>query len=83
VKQAVDGYQPSVIDLQHSSEDEICGDEFDDLEQEEDGEGKDELPGMPEDQDDSDLAILVITYSPPPTNSSTRTPEQQAQDFKI
>ena len=62
---------------------EISGDELDDMEKEEEGEGKEELPGMPEDQDDSDPGIMPITHNALPSHSSGRTAEQENQDFDI
>jgi hypothetical protein len=53
------------------------------MEEEEEGEGKEELPGMLEDQDDSDLGIMPITNNALPSHSSGRTAEQEDQDFDI
>jgi len=51
------------------------------MEEEEEGEGKEELPGMPEDQDDSDPGIVPIANNAPPSHSSGRTADQEDQDF--
>jgi len=61
VKQEDEDSETSVVDLLDSSEDETSGDELDDMEEEGEREGKQELPGMPEDQDISDLGIMQIT----------------------
>ena len=76
VKQKDDESEPLVIDLLDSSEDEISGDELDDME-EEGGEGREEVPGMPEDQDDSDAGIMPITHYALPSHSSGRTVEPE------
>jgi len=49
VKQEDKDSEPLVIDLLDSSEDEISCNELDDMEEEEEGEGMEELLGMPED----------------------------------
>jgi len=51
------------------------------MEEEEEGEGKEELPGIPEDQDDSDPGIVPIANNALPSHSSGRTAEQEDQDF--
>jgi len=53
VKQDDEDSETSVIDLLDGSEDETRVDDLDDMEEEEGGEGKEELPGMLEDQDNS------------------------------
>jgi hypothetical protein len=83
VKQEDEDSETSVIDLLDSSEDETIGDELADMEEEEEGEGKEELPGMPEDQDDSDPGIMPITIIALPRYSSRRTAEHEDQDFDI
>jgi hypothetical protein len=75
--------ETSVIDLLDSSEDETIGDELDDMQQEEEGAGKEELPGMPEDQDNSDPGIMPITNNALPSYSSSQTAQQEGQDFDI
>jgi len=50
---------------------------------EEEEEGEEELPGMPDDQDDSDLGIMLLTNNALPSHSSGRTGEQDDQDFPI
>jgi hypothetical protein len=83
VKQENEVSETSVIDLLDSSEEETSGDEFDDMEEEQEGEGKEELPGMPEDQDDCDPRIMLNTNNTLPSQSSGRTAEQEDQDFDI
>jgi hypothetical protein len=83
VKQEDEDSETSVIDLLDSSEDETGGDELDDMEVEEEGEGKEELPGMPEDQDDSDLGIMPITNNALPSHSSEWTAKKEEQHFDI
>jgi hypothetical protein len=55
------------------------------MEEEEDGEGKEDLPGMPEDKDkdNSDLRIMAITNNALPSHSSCRTAEHEDQDCDI
>ena len=84
MKQEDKDSEPSVIDLLDSFEDEISGDELDNMEEEgEEGRAKEELLGMPEDQDDSDLAIMYNARNALPSHSSGRTVEQEHQDFDI
>jgi len=83
VKQEDEDSETSVIDLLDSSQDETSGDQLDDMEEEEDGEWKEEQPGMPEDQDDSDPRIMLITNNALPSDSSGRTAEKEDQDFDI
>jgi hypothetical protein len=64
-------------------EDEISGNEMDDMEGEEEGEGKEELLGMREDQDDFDLGIMPITNYPPVSHSPGWSVDQEDQDFNI
>jgi hypothetical protein len=85
VKQEEEDSEPLVIDLLDSSEDEISGDELDDMEEEEEEEeeeeGKEALPGMSE--DDSEPGIMPITNNAPPRNPPSRTVELEDQDFEI
>jgi len=83
VKQEDEDSETSVIDLLDSSEDETSGNELDDMEEEEEGEGNEELLGMPEDQDDSDQGMMPIANNALPSHSSVRTAEQEDQDFDI
>jgi len=83
VKQEDEDSETSVFDLLDISEDKTSGDELDDMEEEKEGEGKEELPGMPEDQDDSDPGIMPITNNVRPRHSSGRTAKQEDQDFDI
>jgi len=83
VKQADKDCETLVIDILDSSEDEIGADELYDMEEEEEEEGKEELPGMREDQDDSDLGIMPITNNALLCYSSSRTVEQEDQEFNI
>ena len=83
VKQEDEDSEPSVIDILDSCEDQISCDELDDMEQEEEGEGKEEPPGMPEDQDDSDLGIMPITNHALPSHSSGQTVKQEVHNFDI
>jgi hypothetical protein len=83
VKQEDKDSETSVIDLLDSSENETSGDKLDDLEEEEEGKGKEELPGVPEDQDDSDPVIMPITNNTLPGHSSGRNAEHEDQDFDI
>jgi hypothetical protein len=83
VKQEDDACEPSVIDLLDSYKDEISCDELDNMEKEEEGEWKEELVGMTEDQDNSDPVIMLITNNAPPRHFSSRTAEQEDQDFNI
>ena len=53
------------------------------MEEEEEGEGKEELPGMAEDLDNSDPGIMPITNNALPSHASGRTAEQEDQDFDI
>jgi hypothetical protein len=53
------------------------------MEEEQEGEGKEELPGMPEDQDDSDQGIMPITNNALPSHASGRTATREDQDFDI
>jgi len=53
------------------------------MEEEEEGEGKEELPGMPEDQDNSNPVIMPITTYPPLRHSPNRNVKQEDQDFDI
>jgi hypothetical protein len=73
----------SVNDLLDSSKDEISGNELDDIEEEEEEEGKEELPGMLEDQNDSDPGIMPITHNAPRSHSSSWTAEQEDQEYDI
>jgi len=83
VKQEDDDSDPLVIDLVGSSEDKISGNDLDDMEEEEEGEGKEEKPGMLADQDDSDLGIMPITINTPWSHSPSWTVQQEDQDFDI
>ena len=83
VKQEDEDSEPLVIDLLDCPEDEISGDKSDDTEEEEEGEGMQELLGMPEGQDDSNPGIMPITDNTPPTHSSGWTVEQVDPDFDI
>jgi len=60
---------PLVNDLQYSYGDKISANKLDDMEEGEEGEGKDKLLGMPEDQDDSEPSIMPIINNPPLSNS--------------
>jgi len=73
VKQEDEDRETSVIDLLDSSKDKTSCDELDHMEEEEEGAGKEELPGMAEDQDDSDPGIMPITNNTLPSHSSGRT----------
>jgi len=53
------------------------------MEEEEEWEGKEELPGMPEDQDDSDPWMMPMTNNSLPKYSSGRSAEKVDQDFDI
>jgi hypothetical protein len=65
------------------SEDEISGDILEYIGEEEEGEGKEELRGMLEDQDNFDPEIMRITNKALPHHSSGRTAEKDVQDFEI
>jgi len=83
VKQEKEDRETLVIDLLDSSENEISGDELDDMEQqeeeEEEEEGNEELPGMSE--DNLEPGIMQKTNNAPPRNSPSHTVEQDDQDF--
>jgi hypothetical protein len=85
VKQEEDDSEPFVIDLLGSSENEISGDELQDMEEEEKEEeeekGKEELPGMSE--DDLEPWIMPITNNVLLRNPPSRTVDQEEQDFKV
>jgi len=83
VKQDNKDSNPLVIDFVDSSEEEIMGDELDDMEENDVGEGTEEQPGMPADQDDSDPGIMLITINTPWSHSPSTTVEQEDQDFDI
>jgi len=53
--------EPLVIYLIDTSGDKIVADGLDDMQEVERREAKEEIPGMPEDQDDSDQGIMPIT----------------------
>ena len=53
------------------------------MEEEEEGEGEEELPGMPGDQDYSNRGMMTITNNAIPSYFSGRTVEQEDQDFNI
>ena len=53
------------------------------MEEEEEGEGEEELPGMAGDQDYSDRGMMTITNNAIPSYFSGRTVEQEDQDFNI
>jgi len=53
------------------------------MEEAEEGEGKGDLSGMPEDQDHSDPVFMLITHNAPPSHSPGWTIEQENQDFDI
>jgi hypothetical protein len=65
VKQDDQDHQPLLIDLLDSSKDKISGNELDDMEGEEEGEGKEELPGMPEHKGDRDMGMMPVSNFPP------------------
>jgi len=83
VKQEDDDSEPLGIDLLDCSGDEISADELTEMEEEEEGIGNDELPGLPEDQDDSDLGLMPITHNTPLSNSPGWTLKLEDQDFDI
>jgi len=83
VKQQDEESEPLFIDSLDSSEDEISGDESDDMEQQEEGQGKEKLMGMPEDQDDSNPEIMRISNHALPSHSTGRTVKQEDQDLDI
>jgi hypothetical protein len=72
VKQEDYNSEPLVIDLQASSNDKISADELDDMEEDEEGEWNEELPGMSEDQDDSNLGIMQNTKNASPSHFSVQ-----------
>jgi hypothetical protein len=82
-KQQGQDSEPLVIDLLDCSEDGISGDESDDIEEEEEGEGKKVLLGMPKVQDDSDLGIMPITINIVPSPFSSWTVEPENPDFDL
>jgi hypothetical protein len=82
-KQEGQDSEPLVIDLLDGSEDEISGDESGDMEEEEEGEGKKVLLGMPKVQDDSDLGIMPITINLVPSDFSSWTVEPEDPDFDL
>jgi hypothetical protein len=61
LKQVYEGSEHLVMDSRHGSTDEISINAVDDLEVVVQGEGKDELLRMPEDQDNSELWIVPTT----------------------
>jgi hypothetical protein len=83
VKREDEHSESSVIDFLDSSEDETSGDELNDIKKEQEGKGKEELPVMPGDLDDSDPGIMPITNSVLPSCLYGRTPEQEDQHFVI
>jgi hypothetical protein len=83
VKQVDEDSHPSVIDLLDSSEEEISGNELDGMQEQQEGKGKEELPGIPEDQDDSDLGIMLITNNAPRSHYPGPTVKHKHHDFDI
>jgi len=83
VKQEDKGSELWVIGLLDNSEDEISGDELDDMREEDKGYGNEELPGMPQDQNNSDLGIMLMNNNAQLSHSPSRTVEQEYQDFDI
>jgi hypothetical protein len=85
VKQEEDDSEPFLSDLLGSSENEISGDELHDMEEEkkeeEEENGKEELPGMSE--DDLEPWIMPITNNVLLRNPPSCTVDQEEQDFKI
>jgi hypothetical protein len=79
VKQEVDNCEPFIIDLLNSSKDEISGDELVDMgveeKDEEEENGKEELPGMPE--GDLEPEIMPITNNVLPRNPPSHTVDQE------
>jgi methyl coenzyme M reductase subunit C len=63
VKQEEEYSETSVIDLLHSSGDEISRDKLQDVDEEEEGKGKEQLPVMPEVQDHYNPEIMIITHN--------------------
>jgi hypothetical protein len=83
VKQEDEDSQHSVIDLLDSSKHIISGNELDDMEEKEEGQGNEELLGMPEDQNNSDPGIMPIAKNVLPSHSHGWTVEQEDLDFNI
>lgn len=68
--------KPLVIDLLDSSGDGISATESDNIKEQEEGEGKKEIPQIVEDQDNSELGIIPITDNAPLSHSADWTVEQ-------
>jgi hypothetical protein len=83
VKQEHQHCEALVIYLLYSSEDKISVNELEDMEEEEEGEGKELQLGMPEHQDDSHSGIMLITHDAPPSLSIGRTVKHEHQDFNF
>jgi len=69
------------INLLDSSGDEIGANQLVHMEQEKEGEAKQELLGISEDQDGSILGIMQFTNYAPPSPSSGQTVDQEEQDL--
>ena len=81
VKQEEEHCKPVDSNLLDSSENEISGNEADNNEKEEMKEGKQNLPGMPE--DDYELALMPSRNNAPARHYPNCTVEQEDQDFEI
>jgi len=86
VKQAEDFTQPLVIDLLARSGNIISANALDYIVGETEDvkrTGKEELLGMPEDQDNSELGIIQKRYNAMTRNSPSQTDTMKDQDYKI
>lgn len=70
-----------MIGLLDSSGDEISADELEDMEEQKEGDGMEELPGMPEGQDDTNLGTMPIATHATASHSPSRTVQQEDQDL--
>jgi len=72
-----------VIDVLDTYKDEISLHQLDLLEENKDREWQDEVPGMPENQDDSDQGIMPDPSHSLPSYSSGQSVEHVQQDFDL
>jgi len=82
VKEEEEDSEPLLLNLLHKSENEIGGDAFPDMEdEEEEVEGMEQLPGMLE--DGSEVRIMPINNNAAPRNPPSNTLKPEYYDFEI
>jgi len=83
VKQEDECSEPLDIDVLDNSSNEISADELDNMAAEEEGEGKEELPAILEDQEESNLGIMPIIKNALQSHCPSCTVKHEGQDFDI